>query len=125
MGAIAGDDEARTCLRHKLDGLYIFSATGYTIASGVAQPKAIVEMIRLNGDGTLTSPAATVSINGTILRSSTVIGTYTVEPNCTGTLTFANGFSFDTFLSPSGDDFWMIQTNPNNVFQGNVTRVSR
>jgi hypothetical protein len=31
--------------------------------------------------------------------------------------------SFDTFVSPKGDTVWMIQTNPNSVFQGTATRV--
>ena len=52
-------------------------------------------------------------------------GTYTVEADCTGTLSFTGGPSFDIFVAPRGDDLWMIQTNPNNVFQGNVTRLSR
>jgi len=27
-------DEDTTCMRHKLEGLYVFSATGYTIVLG-------------------------------------------------------------------------------------------
>jgi len=120
-------DEAPSCRADKLDGLYVFSATGYTIVAGVAQPKAITELIRLNGDGTLTSPGATRSINGVITQIRPVppgIGTYTLGEDCIGTLAFTNGPSFDIFASPRGEDFWMIQTNPNNVLQGNVTRVS-
>ena len=122
--AVAHDDP-RGCRAENLTGLYVFSATGYIIASGVAQPKAIVEMIQFNGDGTLTSPNATVSINGVIVKSSGSTGTYTLAADCKGTLSFTNGPSFDIFASPKGEDLWMIQTNPNNVFQGNVTRVSR
>ena len=119
-------DEDTTCMRHKLDGLYVFSATGYTIVAGVAQPKAIVELIRFNGNGTLSVPAATRSINGVVAASPPGgTRTYTVEADCTGTLSFTGGPSFDIFVAPRGDDLWMIQTNPNNVFQGNVTRLSR
>ena len=63
------DDDARICRVEKLSGLYVFAATGYNIPSTGPQPKAIVEMIRFNGDGTLTVPAATRSINGVIARS--------------------------------------------------------
>lgn len=128
IGASAGAlaDDGQACRLESLAGLYVFSATGYAIdATGVAHPKAIVELIRFNGDGTLSSPASTRSINGAIASSAGTPGTYTVEANCTGTLSFAGGPSFDIFPSPRGEDLWMIQTNPNNVFQGNVTRVSR
>ena len=49
--------------------LYLFSASAFNIVGGVAQPKAVVELIRFNGDGTLTGGPATASINGTIVRS--------------------------------------------------------
>jgi len=120
------DDAPRSCSVESLTGLYVFSATGYIIVGGVAQPKAIVEMIRFNGDGTLTVPAATRSINGVIGTSPPGgAGAYTLEPDCKGTLAFTGGPSFDIFASPKGDDLWMIQTNANNVLQGNVTRASR
>jgi hypothetical protein len=124
------DDDARICRVEKLSGLYVFSATGSNVIAGVPQPKAIVELIRFNGDGTLTVPAATRSINGVIARSPPGgTGSYTVEPDCTGTLTFNGGPAFDIFPAPSGDDLWMIQTHDPVatafVLQGNVTRVSR
>ena len=53
-----------------------------------------------------------------------VSGTYTVEDNCSGTITF-NGPTYDMFLSKDGDDISMIQTNTNTVFQGLATRTSR
>jgi hypothetical protein len=48
-------------------------------------------------------------------------GSYTVVPadgGCAGSLTFTGGPSFDLFFPPKGQEIWMIQTNPNNVFQG-------
>jgi len=127
-GSAAANDEAAECRAETLNGLYVFSASGYTIVGGVALPKAIVELIRFNGDGTLTSPGATRSINGVITAfvDTGGIGTYSVGANCIGSVSFsATGPNFDLFMSPRGEDVWMIQTNPNNVFQGNVTRVSR
>jgi hypothetical protein len=114
------------CLPDDLDGLYIFSATGYTIVSGVSQPKAIVEFIRFNGDGTLSVPGATRSVNGVIAQSPPGgTGTYAIGDNCMGAVTFNMGPTFDIFVSHDGTDLWMIQTNANNVLQGNVTRLSR
>jgi hypothetical protein len=117
--------DARVCSVGMLRGSYLFATHGWNIVGGVAQPKAIVEGIDFNGDGTLVSPFATVSINGTIIRSSNTPGTYTVNADCTGTLTFTGGASFDVFVDKKGDELWMIQTGPGSpVFEGTVTRVS-
>ncbi len=121
---------AQSCGVHTLRGSYVFSAHGWNIVGGVAVPKAIVEGIDFNGDGTLVSPFATVSINGTIIRSSGGLGTYTVDADCTGTLTFpGQGITFDIFVQPGdGKQVWMIQTGPAvpgpPVFEGTATKVS-
>ena len=112
------------CGVYMLRGSYLFATHGWNIVGGVAQPKAIVEGIDFNGDGTLVSPFATVSINGTIIHSSGSLGTYTVNTDCTGTLSFTGGPSFDIFVEQNGKQLWMIQTGPGSpVFEGTVTRV--
>ena len=123
-GTKSAEGERRACTVGTLRGSYVFSASGFNIVAGVQQPKAIVEVIVFNGDGTLAVPAATVSLNGVIIRSLHSVGTYTVEDDCSGTITF-NGPTYDIFLSKDGDDISMIQTNPNTVFQGLATRTSR
>jgi len=110
------------CTAATLRGPYVFSASGFNIVGGVQQPKAIVEVIVFNGDGTLDVPAATVSLNGVIIRSLHSVGTYAVEEDCSGTVTF-NGPTYDMFLSKGGDDIAMIQTNPNTAFRGLATRT--
>jgi len=123
-GASANDDQE--CSLTTLRGVYVFAATGDNVVAGVPQPKAIIEVIEFNGDGTLLVPAATRSVNGAVGRSAGVTGGYTVDAGCTGTISFDGpGPKFDVFLSPRGDRGWMIQTDPNTVFQGTVTRVSR
>jgi hypothetical protein len=128
--ARAGADNAgQSCSEHTLRGSYLFATHGFNIVGGVMVPKAIVEGIDFNGNGTLSSPFATVSLNGTIIRSSGTVGSYTVAADCTGTLTFSGGPSFDIFVEPSGDgkQVWMIQTGPAAapaVFQGTAIKVS-
>jgi hypothetical protein len=120
------------CGVHTLRGSYVFNAHGWNITANGAVPKAIVEGIDFNGDGTLVVPFATASINGTINRSSGGLGTYTVEADCTGTLTFTvPGISFDIFVQPGdGKQVWMIQTAPTvtppgpPVMEGTATKVS-
>jgi hypothetical protein len=118
------DNDPQGCSERTLRGSYLFATHGWNIVGGVAQPKAIVEGIDFNGDGTLVSPFATVSINGTIIHSSGSLGTYTVNTDCTGTLTFTGGASFDIFVEHGdGKQLWMIQTNANTVFEGTATKV--
>ncbi len=117
--------EARSCRSKTLRGSYIFAASGFNIVSGVPQPKAIHELIDFNGDGTLTVPAVTLSVNGVILHPPAGVGDYTLEATCTGTLVFSSGTSFDIVAALDGKTVWMIQTNPNTVFQGTATRFER
>jgi hypothetical protein len=118
------------CSDSTLRGLYVFNASGFNIVAGVALPKAIVELIRFNGDGTLTVPAATRSVNGVIARSpANGVGTYTLAPDCTGSVTFGPpGPTFDVFVAPRGARIRMIQTtDPTQagpVLQGIVERIS-
>jgi hypothetical protein len=125
------DNRVQTsCSAQTLRGSYLFATHGYNIINGVAVPKAILEGIDFNGDGTLVAAFVTVSINGTIIRASGTLGTYTVQADCRGTLTFADGNNFDTFVEPTGKQLWMIQTvagippGATAVFEGMATRVS-
>ena len=126
-GSVAfGDDGAARCAASTLQGRYVFSASGFAInaASGAAQPRAIVEVIDFAGDETLSVPAATRSVNGAVARSLPSVGSYTVGPDCAGTITFA-GPSFDIFVDPRGERLFLIQTDPGNVFSGSAVRTSR
>ena len=116
---------AGECNLATLRGSYIFAARGYNIVANVPQPKAIVEPIDFKGDGTISVPAATRSLNGVIGRTPPGgTGTYTIDSGCKGSVTFTGGPSFDIFVTPNGDKLWMIQTNSDTVFQGSATRVS-
>jgi hypothetical protein len=120
------DDGGRKCSDATLRGLYVFSASGYNVIGGVAQPKAINETIRFDDPGTFVSPTSTVSINGNVLRSTNSQGAYSVNADCSGTMSFVNGPSFDILVMPSGAAVFMIQTAPGTpVLQGVAERVSR
>ena len=123
-----------TCTAAVLNGLYVFSATGYSIpATGPAQPIAIIELIRFNGDGTLTVPGVALSVNGVIpVIPPGEPGTYTVvelnppERGCVGRITFLlSGVHLTIFVPLGSSTIWMIQTDPNTALQGTATMVSR
>jgi hypothetical protein len=124
------DNNGKECSLSTLDSLYLFSASGFNIVGGIAQPKAVVELIRFNGDGTLTGGPATASINGTITRSPAGgLGSYTVATNCTGTLDFGppTHFTYDFFIAPKAAYLVMIQTGGPvpGVLQGTADKLSR
>jgi hypothetical protein len=127
------NDDGKGCSESTLRGLYVFTASGFNIVGGVAQPKAIVELIRFDGHGNLTVPEVTRSINGVI--GSTFppnpaippngTGTYSVGSDCTGSLVFApSGPNFDLFIGFKASEVHMIQTNSGTVFQGTAERLS-
>jgi hypothetical protein len=116
-----------TCGVQTLRGLYVFNAHGWNIVGGVAVPKALMTGITFNGDGTVVTPFATASINGMIFHFSGGTGSYTVNPDCTGTLSWSNGHSWDLFAEANGNKLWKIQTHDASgagpVFEGIATRV--
>jgi hypothetical protein len=107
-----------------LKGTYQFAATGYTITSTGPQPLAIVEVLDVNGDGTLNVPAVTLSVNGTTLRFADVGGSYTVNEDCTGTITFVTDVHLDIFIARHGKEFDLIQTDPDTVLAAVARKVS-
>ena len=109
------------CDSATLRGEYVFTARGFNIVGGVAQPKAIVELIEFHGDGALTVTGGTVSVNGVITQiPPNGAGNYVLGPDCNGTLNFIPAPSFSLFAERDGKSGWMMQTNPNSVFQGTL-----
>ena len=137
LPGLATADPTKKCKDNILKGQFVFTASGFTRppASGPGTPwvpKAILEVLHFNGDGTLSTPSVVVANpfgdTGAILQPGAgANGTYSINDDCTGTVVFADAASvtFKIYVDPpQGDTIWMIQTNPaNNVFQGSATRV--
>ena len=124
MIAISGTARA-DCGLQTLHGSYVFNPHGFNIVNGAAQPIAVFEGIRFHGDGTLSVPFATVSINGLILHFPPGgTGTYTLNENCQGTLTFNGGpIHYDIFVRASEKEIEMIRTDANSVLNGTAEKV--
>lgn len=140
LPGLAAADRGQKCNENILKGRYVFTASGFTRppASGPGTPwvpKAIVEVIDFNGDGTLTTPVVAVANpfgdSGMVPQppggAPGAPGIYTVNDNCSGTVQFLDpsNVTFTVFVDPpEGHTLWMIQTKPsNNVFQGSARRV--
>jgi hypothetical protein len=133
----AAAEPTGTCGNDLLRGKYVFTATGFTRAPNSAPgtpwvPKAILELIEFNGDGTLSTPALAVANPfgdaGTVLvPPAGAPGEYSIDEACTGTVHFYDAANVTFYIyvePPRGETIWMMQTNPtNNVFQGTARRV--
>jgi hypothetical protein len=117
------------CSADRLRGLYIWTFDGYTRLGGNLLPKAVMQGLQFNGDGTTFNPFGTVNIGGTTIIDATGgVGTYTVAADCTGTLSIIGGPSFNIYVGPGAKQVWTTQTNvgPGNgtgLGVGTATRV--
>jgi hypothetical protein len=124
----AGPAPAQVCSVGTLRGLYLWTFDGYENFGGSFVPKAIMQGLRFNGDGTTFNPFGTVNIGGTIIIDATGgVGTYTVASDCTGTLSITNGPTFNIYIGPGAQQVWTLETSPSpagvGVSVGTAVRV--
>jgi hypothetical protein len=119
--------DAQVCSVGTLRGLYLWTFDGYANFGGNLVPKAIMQGIRFNGDGTTFNPFGTVNVGGTIIIDATGgVGTYTVAADCTGTLSITDGPSFNIYVGPGAQQVWTTQivgTGATGLGVGTATRL--
>jgi len=102
-----------------LRGLYLWSFDAYENFNGNFVPVAVMQGLQFNGDGTTFSPFGTVNIGGTFIFDVTGgVGSYTVAPECTGTLSITGGPSFNIYVGPGAQQVWTIQSAPDPLAPG-------
>ena len=93
LGVVPKTQGQPECSLASLNGNYGFSGTGFVQGTGVAAatvasfPNAAVGILTFDGAGGFSLESPTQSQNGTIFPRGvfgTMTGTYTVNPNCTG-----------------------------------------
>jgi hypothetical protein len=117
-GCNGSDSAAQSgCSNTSLEGAYIYAQDGFNVAGDTASqrtPFAQAGREVFNGDGTMTG-AATGNFNGTVVRTR-YSGAYTVEPGCSGQVTFTDEGGavshYDIFLEDGGAEFGFVQTDP-------------
>src|SRR5881275_3119922 len=106
--------DGQACSVHMLKGLYLWTFDGYENFGGNFVPKAVMQGLRFNGDGTTFNPFGTVNIGGTIIIDATGgVGTYTVAADCTGTLSITGAPTFNIYVGPGAQQVWTLETSPN------------
>jgi hypothetical protein len=117
-------DHPAKCTLATLNGQYLFTGSGtlFPPAFGVTSPATAnsAGFHILNGDGTGTD-FVTFSINGIDQHvPSPVATTYTLNPDCTGTLTVVNGPKSDIFVAVDGSAATGIITDQGVAFYGGL-----
>jgi hypothetical protein len=108
--ATARAEADRRCSVGMLRGLYLWTFDGYANLGGNLVPKAVMQGLQFNGDGTTYNPFGTVNVGGTIIIDATGgVGTYTVAPDCTGTISITDGPSFNMYVGPGAQQIWTTQ----------------
>ena len=105
------------CTLKTLNGRYLFSFGEVTLVppafgTTVPTPSAAAGFHTLHGDGTGTD-IVTFRLGGvTVLTNEEHALSYTVNPNCTGSITVFGGPSFGIFIAPNGESYALISTAP-------------
>src|SRR5438876_11356767 len=102
--------DGQVCSVGMLRGSYIWTFEAYSNFGGTLIPTTVMQGLRFNGDGTTLNTFGTVNIGGTIIVDVTgAVGTYTVAPDCTGTLSITGGPNFNIYVGPGAQKVWTTQ----------------
>ena len=103
--------DGQVCHVSMLKGLYLWTVNGYTSIDGNLLPIAVMVGKRFNGDGTLRNDFGTVNVGSSYIFDGTgEVGTYTVAPDCTGTISVPDGPSFNIYVEPGAQKLWFTET---------------
>ncbi len=121
--ADATEEAAAKCSAATLQGTYLYAYTGSVVSGADRGPFAYAGQDVYDGRGHMSS-LSTSSTNGKILRRARSTGTYKVFADCTGTLTYTDGSTYDLFVAPDGSSNVFTQTNPGSLASGSEHRVA-
>jgi hypothetical protein len=115
-------ERAEKCTLATLNGQYLFAESGtlFPPAFGVTKQSTgnSAGFHIFNGDGTGTD-FVTFSVNGIDQHVPSPLAiTYTLNSNCTGTLSVQNGPNADIFVAVDGSSLTNINTDPGVAFSG-------
>lgn len=93
---------------------FVTPAAAKTVSASQDVPIAIVGVLAFDGAGKV-SFTFTLAVNGVISQGLTSSGAYTVNSDCTGSISFtsgaAAGVAFNTAIIGGGTEVFAIQTN--------------
>jgi hypothetical protein len=102
-------------------GTYVLTVDGTGIIVGVGGLTAVGQ-ITYDGNGH-EHAQYTASVNGTIYNGIMVTGVYTVNSDCTGSLTESDGSHYNMVIAPDGSTVYWIRTDTGFVISGTEVRL--
>ena len=115
------------CSVATLQGTYIFAYDGVQLKDGQRIQFALAGQETYNGDGTMTG-VYSGNTGGEVVRNAPYTGIYTVNADCSGTLTTTEETGvishYDQFTGPKGDELSFVQTDPDFIAAGFQRRVN-
>ena len=120
---VQADANPGKCTLKSAKGAFGATFTGTITAGPFAGPYTAVARIVCDGKGSCHG-VGTQSLNGTILPLIDEDASYTVDPDCTGSITvpLVNGpvIHFDFIIVNNGKELRSIQTDPGTAVTGNL-----
>lgn len=110
--------QAKQCSNASLKGAYGFHGFATIVPAGTH--RAIIGVFTLDGKGSW-STTLTINDNGTI-RRTTDTGAYTVNADCTGTLSPVAGGTIEIVVVDKGKEFYQMRTDPASIVLYGVTK---
>jgi hypothetical protein len=130
-GTLAGGGRpaaATGCSQATLKGAYVWAYDGFQVSGALATqrvPLAYAGHDVWNGDGTMTS-VNSGGVNG-VFASATATGTYTLNADCSGTLTYVDSVAgashWDIYALNDGSVFMYVATDAGTVAAGSAHRA--
>ena len=114
--------DSKTCSNATLNGNYAAVLTGFS--GGFAF--SALDLATADGNGNLTG-TGTVNVNGTVSTGVPISATYTINSDCSGTVTFSSGTTQALIVKTDGSVVYIIRTGPpstGTVVSGTATRLS-
>ncbi len=120
LSSVPARAQGRTCSNANLEGAY--GSTVGLIVVPAGTPRSVLLRFSFDGKGSFTAKL-TMNDNGTIIHNND-FGTYTINPDCTGTLFTTGGTrTVEIVLVDSGNEFYQIRTDPSSlVFLSNSAK---
>ena len=111
----------KNCSLKTLKGSYLFSSSGKDLNADFAN----AGIARFNGAGAVTQISSSTNSAVTPVINVKYTGTYTIEPDCTGTLQLNDkAINYSIFVSKDGSLLNFIQTDAGFILSGEGKRTA-
>ena len=119
LGAAPKAHAQPQCTSASMRGSYGFHAPATIVPAGT--PRTIIGVFQFDGRGNW-SASLTFNDNGVILRRPSEGGTYTVNPDCTGSLFPTSGGTVHVVVVDDGREIYQMRTEPDTILLYSVTK---